>query len=495
MEHPILPYIEYIGCPNETVARAVSFLDVYLFFGVIIVSLSSFEQINCYLSDKNGNILNPYEPNAIFFTEISSPKKRLQRIAKLPSGETVNLNKVKILIKGYITVFTKKKKLSNPIPFSVMKRLYLCAPIGTTLSFTVKDFNCWAIPAYTTNKSVTQQIKIFISFDTIVDVEKNVNLIITAKHTEPLPANETNHHCININKIYDSVYFQSDITVHYKGTQEIPITAYVYQYNTLSDGIKKTYTNADELTMYSDKGIPDPNDVSYFNVFINSVLQPKTNYTIEKGLLTLQTEDVPQRGASIIIKFITYIDSEGELLKVKNIQFNTPSDGVKKSFTNDDEIKIYGSKGIPAPKDVSYFNLFINGVLQPKKNYKVEEGLLTLTTEDVPQKGVPITLESVIVYLYYSHEHLDGKTYQYNTISDGVKNNFTNQDELTIYGNQGILDPNQVSLINLYINGIIQPYTNYTVKKGSLNLNTEDIPLKDTTISLQFITVFRQSSI
>ena len=39
------------------------------------------------------------------------------------------------------------------------------------------------------------------------------------------------------------------------------------------------------------------------------------------------------------------------------------------------------------------FNLYINDVLQPRNNYKVEEGRLTLLTEDVPLKGSPIILE------------------------------------------------------------------------------------------------------
>ena len=53
-----------------------------------------------------------------------------------------------------------------------------------------------------------------------------------------------------------------------------------YQYNALSDGVKRIYTNNDELTQYGDKGILDPNDVSSFGLFINGVLQPKVNYEI-----------------------------------------------------------------------------------------------------------------------------------------------------------------------------------------------------------------------
>ena len=70
-----------------------------------------------------------------------------------------------------------------------------------------------------------------------------------------------------------------------------------------------------------------------------------------------------------------------------------------------------------------------------------------------------------------------------------MKNTYTNADELIIYGNRGILDPNNVSYYNLFINAVIQPYVNYSVQEGLLTLNTGDLPLKGSPISLQFITV------
>ncbi|HZX21575.1 MAG TPA: DUF4183 domain-containing protein, partial [Clostridia bacterium] len=87
----------------------------------------------------------------------------------------------------------------------------------------------------------------------------------------------------------------------------------------------------------------------------------------------------------------------GEIIKVENYQYNTVSDGVKKEFTNDDELIMYGDRGIPDPNNVSLFNLYINGVLQPKTNYIVEPGLLTLTVTESPIKGAPIILEYLIL--------------------------------------------------------------------------------------------------
>lgn len=176
------------------------------------------------------------------------------------------------------------------------------------------------------------------------------------------------------------------------------------------------------------------------------------------------------------------------IFRGENYQYNTVSDGVKKEFTNDDELVIYGNLGIPDPNDTTFFNLFVNGVLQPKPNYMVETGRLTLLTANAPKEGVPIILEYLIMK-DKSDQLLKSEVYQYNTLSNGEKV-YTNEDELTMYGNKGILDPNQTSYENLFINGVIQPSINYVIKEGILILEVESAPIEDAPISLQFISLF-----
>ncbi|NMA67036.1 MAG: DUF4183 domain-containing protein [Clostridiaceae bacterium] len=60
-----------------------------------------------------------------------------------------------------------------------------------------------------------------------------------------------------------------------------------------------------------------------------------------------------------------------------------------------DEIKMYGNQGILDPTNTSYYNLFINAVIQPPANYTVQEGLLTLNSEVPPLKGSPISLQFI----------------------------------------------------------------------------------------------------
>lgn len=85
---------------------------------------------------------------------------------------------------------------------------------------------------------------------------------------------------------------------------------------------------------------------------------------------------------------------------------------------------------------------------------------------------------------------LMSETYFYCAVSDGEQRIFTDQDGLAEYNSSSILDPTQVSLMNLYINGMIQPPVLYEVSKGILLLKTTDVPRKDVTIVLQFIRLF-----
>ncbi|MCC8438062.1 DUF4183 domain-containing protein [Brevibacillus sp. M2.1A] len=76
---------------------------------------------------------------------------------------------------------------------------------------------------------------------------------------------------------------------------------------------------------------------------------------------------------------------------------------------------------------------------------------------------------------------------QYTTFSDGQKNVYTNADASLQFSTSGILDPSTVSIINLFINGILQPSNTYVVQPGVLMLS--DIPFQGVPIILQFIQI------
>lgn len=83
--------------------------------------------------------------------------------------------------------------------------------------------------------------------------------------------------------------------------------------------------------------------------------------------------------------------------KVKIFEYYTVSDGCKKIFTNNDALSDYGEQKIQDTENVSFYNLFVNGVLQPTATYKIDDEKLILTTDDVPIKGSPIILQMILI--------------------------------------------------------------------------------------------------
>jgi hypothetical protein len=296
--------------------------------------------------------------------------------------------------------------------------------------------------------------------------------------------NIINRVCIHTDRVYGALRTQGWTRVCY----EVPkkLDADVSQYIALADGKKRIFTDDDELKEYGDQGILSPEKVSYCNLFVNGVLQPKANYKIAKGYLELTTTDIPACGQPITLTFVTFATRRP--ITVYNNTFCAVSDGVKRRFTDADAQQQYGGYGIPAPEEVSMFNLYVNGIIQPGRNYTVSKGELTLTTTDVPIKGAPVVLEALIMKDSCGCL-LTAQTYQYIARSDGERI-YTNRDEWTLYGNRGIENPQCSSFQDLYVNGMIQPPVNYQVREGCLALKTLDTPGKDVPISLQFASVF-----
>ncbi|NMA01931.1 MAG: DUF4183 domain-containing protein [Clostridia bacterium] len=443
-------------------------------------------KINCCLTDKNGKILDPYQPNAIDYINLTPLDNKEQKQVQLPSGALRDTDRLIVAIKGYIALFIGDQRISEPIPFKTKKYFYLYSPKGTNLSFRVCNFKCGITSIYTQNNSLTK-LKIKVNLATLVHSEAIVNLVIPVMETIPADTKKEfkiKPECINVSKIFDQCLFSNEIEIIY---QEEFLKASVYQYNTFSDGFKKIYTSEDELIQYGNQGILDPSQVSFFNLYINGILQPKVSYNLAKGLLELNTTDAPPMNAPITLVFFTLKNRKGTIIPAETYQYNAISDGVKREYSDLDELKIYGDQGIIDPQEVSMVNLYVNGVLQPKVNYKVEKGLLTFLTTDLPPQGVPIIIE-FITLKEAKGETIKAKSYTYHTQAH-EKNTYTDQDELKIYGDKGILDPQNVSYYNLFVNAVSQPHINYSVEKGLLTLQTEDMPLIGAPISLQFIRV------
>jgi|GEM_PF-6183116 len=74
------------------------------------------------------------------------------------------------------------------------------------------------------------------------------------------------------------------------------------EYITVSDGIKRSYHDSDGIEGFN--VIPDPLTISYSNLFINGMLQPSSFYTVARGSLIINTQDIPISGTYMILQFI-----------------------------------------------------------------------------------------------------------------------------------------------------------------------------------------------
>jgi hypothetical protein len=81
------------------------------------------------------------------------------------------------------------------------------------------------------------------------------------------------------------------------------------------------------------------------------------------------------------------------------------------------------------------------------------------------------------------------ETSEYITVSDGIKQVYLNSDG--IKGFNVICDPFTISYSNLFINGMLQPPSFYTLTEGKLILNTEDVPSSGTVIILQLVKIIK----
>lgn len=256
--------------------------------------------------------------------------------------------------------------------------------------------NTWRIEIHITNDG-HGPVSNAVMVDTLhLDHLANVDILSLAQGTT---TQENNRIVWDIGTLNSTtiVVLAAEITGSFDVKDDKMINVKNYQYTTFSDGVKREFTNDDELKLYGSKGILDPNEVTYFNLYINGVLQPKTNYIVKQGLLLLTTVDIPQKGVPIILESLIIKGKNNQLLKAANYQYNTLASN-KKIYTNQDELTMYGNKGIPNPQQASYQNLFVNAVLQPGINYMVQKGILTLKTEDAPLEKTPISLQSIIIF-------------------------------------------------------------------------------------------------
>lgn len=419
--------------------------------------------LTCRLTDRFGNPINPYFKGSVTYTP----------------EFTADANSHSVSIEGYVAVYAGKVKISPPFPFCITSQFELAMPKDGTVNYSLVSFHTWVAQCRSESTSETGQINLLISIGTYVSSQKAVDLLVPRVDKDLCVIGSV---CINANQIYDSGKIHGECCILCKNAG---LRVKISQYNAISDGKKRSFRNSDAVKGYGGLGILSPDEVSYFNVFVNGVLQPKANYILKKGDLTFKTKNIPSKGQTVIILFVTWGDQGKAKVNAVEWQYSAMSDGRKKIYTNGDELPCYKSRGIPSPCEVSYFNLYVNGVLQPKKTYSVRKGVLKLLTCDAPSKGALVILESVVI-CDPMRRLFRIKNLSYNAYSNGGKI-YTDRNEIAMYGMSGISGPTEFSYQNLFVNGVLQPHANYNAHKGCLILETVDSPTVRAPITLQTI--------
>ncbi|MGE7216274.1 DUF4183 domain-containing protein [Priestia koreensis] len=247
----------------------------------------------------------------------------------------------------------------------------------------------------------------------------------------------------------------------------------------VADGLTTSFTDENALAPYNSVSIPDPSEVSYANLYVNGVLQPTHSYAYNKGVVTLLTEDIPLKGVPVILQFHSFYSSTlmNDLVPVQQQFFFTAGNGCDSLFHLD----------FPFERALLQ-QLYVNGCIQPSSIYQADS-LLTIYALDPPPLHHPVIFQRIVLAPNARINKGYGFSEMYIAFSDGVKRRYTDQEASLIDRSRAILDPNQFTLVNVYVNGMIQPPPTYFLKEGEL-LFVDDPPLVNSPIIVEYIAIF-----
>lgn len=420
-----------------------------------------FSHMVCYLTDKDGNILDPFSPDSIHYTY-------------RPLGSCRDVNFLAVCIQGYVTVFIDGKAFAPPIFFCIESLLKLRVPRNAAIFFTTTGFHCQIVPIFCQSNQKLEKVEICVEIKACARSSQPCSLFLLP------PGNccscTMDSTLVRAEKVFDFRSLKGSTAVPFNPLLKAETTYYVAS----SSGDKKEYTDQDLLPEYDSGGILPPETVSYYHVFVNGMLQPKSNYSLRQGFLNFNTLDMPSKNVFIVIQFVTFKSLSGDVLPAEVDYYVTRTEENRRIYTDTDALPLYSSKGIPGLQEVSFFNFYANGPLQPKSNYLVRQGQLELISEDLPPSGTFLILEFISLKTP-CEEVLHGEIEQYNALSDGGK----------IYrsesGYPGIPAPQDTSYQKLVVNSLLQPPINYSVQRGLLQLKTGDAPLNNSPLTLQSV--------
>jgi hypothetical protein len=149
--------------------------------------------VECFLSDEHGHKINAMAHHhhrhhkGLTCKEIEQPNGRPDVEVTLPDGTEIILQRVKVLIKGYVTVHLVNANghvvcCSKAIPFATIQTFLLCAPEGTELDCHVTFFECDSNLIATPDFA---QLDVSLTLCLDIQMEADVKLEIEAKICRP----------------------------------------------------------------------------------------------------------------------------------------------------------------------------------------------------------------------------------------------------------------------------------------------------------------------
>lgn len=419
---------------------------------------------SCYLSDQEGHALCPNQYGAINYREMSILGEHDGQLVHAV-GACSGLQIFFVCMRGYITILNGDGRFVKTVSFRQVQRVLLpSSPVGR-LAFETTHFCC--------NVFITGQCdggnlaKIVVYLQTAVKY-KAAQMACCDCTCCPILQTLVFSTCINVE--CSLLLRCSDLC----------------QYIALGNGDQKIFTNANKLEEYGSSDILAPDSVSYYSLYVNGLLQPKATYELSGGHLRFLTEDAPAAGDPITIVFVAVEGKHDTVLHAINQCYVTASDGIKKRYTNADAWPSYSDTEIPDPQKVSYWNLFVNGVLQPKATYRLEAGVLELC--EAPTKGQIILIESVTVY-DGDGQIIKAVEDQFLAFSNGSWF-FTDCDASQEYNSGPIASPLCSTFQFIFVNGVIQPQRVYEVRDDCIIFCTAKTPKAGMPVMQQAIRMY-----
>ena len=166
------------SCSDEVICKGELYIVVHYLIDTGRKPEKKDKKVTCFISDKCG-----IPENTLVCREVSQKGGRVSKCFYKPNGEKFFLERVSILIEGYISV--KVTDLCDDsfvictYPITLVKTFFLCAPDGTEIVCKIDNFFCNAYMV--DKKSYKNCMKVSLSIDFCLSVQSIYNTVINIK--------------------------------------------------------------------------------------------------------------------------------------------------------------------------------------------------------------------------------------------------------------------------------------------------------------------------